>query len=801
MRKNQGLKLALVAGVQHNLAVMRVPVSASSAPAPLRVLWALLLLLLGCAAGYAATKAPQVLASTPSSTTPRQAQSSTSAPDEQLGGDGPRQQNADSAVAVRQVPQGDTVDDDKAKRTYVPNGYSKALLRAARRVGAPGADLEIPCAEYVGFECVRYALDRAFAAFDITDAAKRANGVGDDVRIVTFGNSLIASDRITNILRNRFRQRFGNGGGGFFLVDRQAEYGGRERTGYANKKWKVYNFSQGDRGRWPHGLPGVHHVTTSTGARTTWRVKGDTVGRLFWLDHKRAPTMDLYADNQHLMRIDPRRDGSLGDNKFAIPAGTQKLRLSVNGKHGVIQGLALDSDQAGAHFDSFGVVAADSRVWLGADDTLFTEGLQHRDPQLTIIMLGGNEVRRVAWGKYGYKTVRAKAQQFIERIQAAVPGSDCLVYGPLHAVRGKDHKDPFATRPQVGAINQIYREVALAQGCAFFNTYKAMGGDGALKRFYQQRMLHDDYVHPRGKGLDLLGEVLFQALMKSWTSPAETPRLDDAKARWSTLSTSMGWVDNRPTPENGRLGDDAQQLRMGVVGRGLGVDTTDLLRRWLQGRLGNAGAGWHAADKSSVSFAASLNLLTVTSRRGRTQRPQQRVQAFWSNSSEEARLHGRRRSVRPLTSTSSPDLVVGESVRRRVNPVVVDTALDAGLLGVVEERVVDGAVIDDLGVAPLSWSSDRLRTFAEARAYDVVVYAPSPDDTLDADALAALHRAESACVVVDGHVQSAALAQAAGCARATLVGDVEGNAHAVLQAWANAPKPQAAAPADAGALP
>ncbi|MCP4503705.1 MAG: hypothetical protein GY822_27570 [Deltaproteobacteria bacterium] len=528
-----------------------------------------ILLLLGCVAGYAATRSsafsvdePRLVSArlTTSFETNRSKNSSkqadtagpTSADGKAIAPD-----EIEAQVAIRKIaPEAEqklfqksdggiqeSLDDNSSfEREYTPSARSKSLLRVARRVGASPVNLQVPCRiENESGDCDVYALDRYFTALDRVDSAAddvnphadagQANESTDnDVRMVTLGNSLIASDRITNISRARFQQRFGKGGGGFFLVDRQADYGGRARTGYANRSWQVYNFSQGDRGRYPHGLPGVHHVSTRRGARTTWRIKGDTEGRLFWLDHKRAPSMDLYADNNLLLHIEPSSEGAFGsrrgalaDTSFAIPEGTKKLRLTVNGRGAVVEGLSLNAPRKGAHFDAFGVVAADARVWLGADETLFNEGMRHRDPHLVLLMLGGNEVRRVAWGKYGYRTVRSKAEKFIARIRKATPKSDCLVVGPLHAVRGKNHRTPFATRPQLARVNQIYQDVALEKGCAFFDTYRSMGGRRALKRFYDNGLLHEDLVHPRGKGLDLLGEFVFQALMKNWVETPANP--------------------------------------------------------------------------------------------------------------------------------------------------------------------------------------------------------------------------------------------------------------------------------------
>jgi hypothetical protein len=43
-----------------------------------------------------------------------------------------------------------------------------------------------------------------------------------------------------------------------------------------------------------------------------------------------------------------------------------------------------------------------------------------------------------------------------------------------------------------------------------------MGGKGSLERFDKAGMMHEDLVHPKGHGLDLLGQLLTDALLREW---------------------------------------------------------------------------------------------------------------------------------------------------------------------------------------------------------------------------------------------------------------------------------------------
>jgi hypothetical protein len=111
---------------------------------------------------------------------------------------------------------------------------------ALKSVKAPGAPLDNPCVEQEGEVCARTALDPFFVTLDSVarrDLAARAG-------VVVLGNSLIASDHVTDVVRARLVERFGDAGKGFLLPDRLSKVAGRRvRTGEASAGWEVSTFA------------------------------------------------------------------------------------------------------------------------------------------------------------------------------------------------------------------------------------------------------------------------------------------------------------------------------------------------------------------------------------------------------------------------------------------------------------------------------------------------------------------------------------------------------------------------------
>jgi lysophospholipase L1-like esterase len=406
------------------------------------------------------------------------------------------------------------------------------LFRLATVLKAPGSVIENPCTEWAGPFCARTSLDPFFSSLD----SLRSGSATSRVTVAAFGNSLIAADRIVDIVRDDLVGLFGNGGRGLLLVDRIADYGQRVRTGTAADGWQVYTVGDVKPSPIPIGLSGVVHVSNAPRARSRFAIKGETQGSLFWMD-KGAGPIELRVDGKPLVQTSPQGSGHSQRTDFTLPGDAKTLELIAHKKGTAIQGLVLDRPGAGMVLDTLGVPAADASLFLTADEESVTRQLGSRSPALVVIMLGGNEVKRLQWKRSTMDKVERDLHRFIQRVKLGSPTSACLLVGPLDAVLGPDAARPFQQRADLLEVIELERKIALAEGCAFFDMFGAMGGTGSLQRFHTKGLVHDDLVHPRGKGLDLLGALLSDALLKAWS---ETPRAEQPEALVAAWTTLLG---------------------------------------------------------------------------------------------------------------------------------------------------------------------------------------------------------------------------------------------------------------------
>jgi lysophospholipase L1-like esterase len=161
--------------------------------------------------------------------------------------------------------------------------------------------------------------------------------------------------------------------------------------------------------------------------------------------------------------------------------------------------------------------------YLDADH--WTEQLSHRRPDLVILAYGANESEYENWPMDQYER---DMKEVVRRIRAALPEASIMFVAPMD--RGKRAAGgQIITRPTIPRLAAAQRRVAAETGCAFFDTFTAMGGDGTVARWYEARprLMGGDFTHPTAQGGEIVGTLLYDAIIKAY----EQRRGDEATGR------------------------------------------------------------------------------------------------------------------------------------------------------------------------------------------------------------------------------------------------------------------------------
>jgi lysophospholipase L1-like esterase len=140
--------------------------------------------------------------------------------------------------------------------------------------------------------------------------------------------------------------------------------------------------------------------------------------------------------------------------------------------------------------------------------------LRHHAPNLVVINYGTNESVYPSFLDQGFAS---ELKEIVRRVRAAVPEASVLVMSPMD--RGKrEASGEIGTVPALHRVVDIEQRVAQQTGCAFFNTFQAMGGSGTMGRWYlaEPRLVSADFIHPMPAGARIVGNLLSKALVDGY---------------------------------------------------------------------------------------------------------------------------------------------------------------------------------------------------------------------------------------------------------------------------------------------
>jgi lysophospholipase L1-like esterase len=130
-------------------------------------------------------------------------------------------------------------------------------------------------------------------------------------------------------------------------------------------------------------------------------------------------------------------------------------------------------------------------------------------------MIGGNETGHGGIFSPGGNIYKESFVGALRTIRQGSPKSACLVMSPLD--QGEQNDDGnVSSKKSVSRMVQLQKEVALEEGCAFWNSWKFMGGEGSFVRWLNQGLAWTDLAHFTAPGLQRIGNGFADALLNSY---------------------------------------------------------------------------------------------------------------------------------------------------------------------------------------------------------------------------------------------------------------------------------------------
>jgi hypothetical protein len=353
-------------------------------------------------------------------------------------------------------------------------------------------------------------------------AALRA-GNRELVRILHYGDSQLEADRVTMYLRSRLQQEFGGGGVGYLALNPQIPI---------NPTVKI-SMSPG----WVSSVPAVKYKRAAplrVGHLLSSIKLPQKQQKAAWIKVERRALkaypplrfsrLKLMLTNSHAPIFMEVKTPSKTIFANTIPpnAGLQELNLNMQQSRENITlhfrgsgcpeifGLALD-DNTGVAVDNIPLRSSSGIDFVKASELLLKESYKLVGAKLIIMQFGANVVPQVMESYSAYEEQLYRQLMLIKQL---APTVSILVAGVSDMARRSG--GVLASYPNIVKIRNAQRQAAFRAGCAFWDTYEAMGGKNSIISWaYAKPVLATkDFCHFSNDGATLLAELMYRSFLR-----------------------------------------------------------------------------------------------------------------------------------------------------------------------------------------------------------------------------------------------------------------------------------------------
>ena len=361
------------------------------------------------------------------------------------------------------------------------------------------------------------------------------NGTLEQVDVYHCGDSHIQADYLTGTIRNRLQGVFGNAGRGLVAPLRAARTNEAPgyRTGIFSGNIQVARLTN----TYPEAVLGASGYTffsyRSLAYSIAARENAYGIGpfnKVAVLDNAASAGYQLLLSDTAELSLEGKWDAGTGKLRFMhfdTPLRALRIGYRPIAPEGTLEhyGLLLENDSCGIIYHAVGVNGATYAQYLKAE--LLLPQLQAIAPKLIIISLGTNEC---VGPIFDAGTFYQQANRLVSNLREALPGCSILLCAPpdysrrissvYYTGRGrrkrKHVQSHYVPNGNVEICGRTLRQVAMHNDAAYFDLQEAMGGPGAMQRYFANGWAAYDHIHFSERGYQLQGDLLFNAIMNGY---------------------------------------------------------------------------------------------------------------------------------------------------------------------------------------------------------------------------------------------------------------------------------------------
>lgn len=325
------------------------------------------------------------------------------------------------------------------------------------------------------------------------------------IRIAYFGDSMIEGDLLTQTLRKLLQKEFGGYGVGFLPIHSKVA-GFRQTATVKSSGWETINFMDKDAKNMY--ISGFSFSGLGNGNFTDRTVTTPPSLQKFLIyGQSNGGSIDYDGTSIHLQGNDLVNAQLLSNNNAT------SFEFKSNSATTPFYGVSFESEN-GIILDNFsfrGITGVEFRK-IDEDFLKAVQSANHYD--LIVMQYGVNLLFRPNDTDYSYYT--KNMTPVLEKFISAFPKTDILLVSS--ADRAFRYNGEYQTAKGLPNLLETQAKLAYDHHLAFFNLFETMGGENSIVDWASQKppLANKDYVHPNGKGADILAEKLFHAIINDY---------------------------------------------------------------------------------------------------------------------------------------------------------------------------------------------------------------------------------------------------------------------------------------------
>lgn len=336
------------------------------------------------------------------------------------------------------------------------------------------------------------------------------------VGVAHFGGSHVQAGVWSSTFVNNLQKEFNTSGGGYFVFPYKiAKTNGQSfATSFSDGKWKRYR-AVGKEYCLPLGMCALSVSTRDSANSFGVKLTDKAISKSFTsikVYHNFNAAYRFQPDSAFCQGLAVNENKEQGYTQFTFSAALDSvnfrlLRLDSLAGEFILFGFSLDNQAPGFYLAGLGANGAASDSFIKCFD--LSSQFKSLDADLVILSLGVNDTQSKSFGK----------EEFIENYDSLIMVLKSV--NPDVAIILTTTSDNYIKRKRSNSksitAKQAMYELMEKHNLAVWDLFSLMGGYKSMLKWQQAGLANKDRVHFTNKGYILLGDLMFEALMKSYS--------------------------------------------------------------------------------------------------------------------------------------------------------------------------------------------------------------------------------------------------------------------------------------------